>query len=319
MLEGTGAIQSSISLMNPTDLFSTINDYHLCRTIYIFSLFIVTYDWLLTLGNEVSFMWSRKFAWSRALYMICRYWTLVNLILDNAVMAASKPSLKLCFIWYQWFIAAGIPTVIVTGIILLLRIYAMYGCNRKLLYVLLVLFIARCITELVLLFMTGSRMQSVPLPPGYVGCFGVNSEPFKYAYWIPTITFESILFLLAIYKSIEIARENTTTPNLMYILIRDSVIFYGGMFAVVMTNCLVWAVGRPTLFSAFPSTLFSIGSILACRMLLNVQEAANPWARYDTILFGMTDLLQTSSSLDFVESDSEQVALQDHRSQEDPC
>jgi len=156
------------------------------------------------------------------------------------------------------------------------------------------------------------------LPPGFPGCFGVNSEPFNYAYWIPTIIFESVLFLLAIYKSIEIAQESATTPNLMFILIRDSVIFYGGMFAVVMTNCIVWAVGRPTLFSAFPSTLFSIGSILACRMLLNVQEAANPWARFDTALFGMTDLL-TATAVEFAEIQVEEVPLEDQRSHEDPC
>lgn len=30
----------------------------------------------------------------------------------------------------------------------------------------------------------------------------------------------------------------------MFVLLRDSMIYFGGVLAVALTNCIVWAVGR---------------------------------------------------------------------------
>lgn len=187
---------------------------------------------------------------------------------------------------------------------MLLRVYAMYGCNRKLLIALSVLASASMVTEFIFLgFVIGrAQLAHLPLP----GCFLVNTESFAYAYWFPMITFEMTLFVLAIIRSIQFALDDTTTPHLMFVLLRDSIMYFGGMVAVVLANCVIWAVGRESLFTSFTSTYIAIQSILSCRMLLNVHSAANPWHRHNTTIFGLSGRF---SSVRFVDRETEDIGL----------
>ncbi|KAK7685915.1 hypothetical protein QCA50_010722 [Cerrena zonata] len=159
----------------------------------------------------------------------------------------------------------------------------MYECNRKLLFGLLTLLGVSTLAEKIYLGFIVARSHNIHLP--LPGCFLLNTQKFAFTYWFPMITFESTLFILAIIKSVRQAMKDTTTPHLMFILLRDSIVYFGGMLAVVLANCIVWAAGRESLFVAFTSTYISIQSILSCRMLLNVRSAANPWYHYETSIF----------------------------------
>ena len=71
--------------------------------------------------------------------------------------------------------------------------------------------------------------------------------------------FESALFLLALVKALQLAyhkkqsgRGSGRAPNVLVILLRDSLIYFGGVLAVILTNFVVWLRGRASLFSTFP-------------------------------------------------------------------
>lgn len=78
------------------------------------------------------------------------------------------------------------------------------------------------------------------LPRQFTGCIPTNVKPYAWTYWIPVLVFESILFLLALVKSIRRGRENAETPYLLIVLLRDSIIYYGGTLGIILTNFLVW-------------------------------------------------------------------------------
>ena len=56
--------------------------------------------------------------------------------------------------------------------------------------------------------------------------------------------FESVLFLLAVAKSVQVARSESNTPRILAILLRDSVLYFGGVIAVILTNLIIWAFVR---------------------------------------------------------------------------
>ena len=171
----------------------------------------------------------------------------------------------------------------------------MYNQNKILLYVLLTLFAMELIIETVIITIISIRIESAfitrslfywisrepssvvfQLPPPFVGCFPNNTVTWAWAYWIPITVFDSILFLLASYKSIEFSvYHGKNMPRLSQVLIRDSVIFFGGVLALILINLVIWSlhkvrisicdVGRsnwtpnglqPGLFNAFPSFVF---------------------------------------------------------------
>ena len=85
------------------------------------------------------------------------------------------------------------------------------------------------------------------LPPVHTGCYAVDPIPYLFPYWlswVPYLAYESFIFALAIYKSFSLARDQPETPWLVYILLRDSIVFFGGIFSIVLVNCLVNALGR---------------------------------------------------------------------------
>ena len=65
-----------------------------------------------------------------------------------------------------------------------------------------------------------------------------------WAYWIPILTFESTLFVLATIKAIEVARHEFRTPKILAVLLRDSVAYFGGIVAIILTNLVISAAAR---------------------------------------------------------------------------
>ena len=89
------------------------------------------------------------------------------------------------------------------------------------------------------------------MPPVHTGCYAVDPLPYLLPYWvqwIPYLAYESFIFGLAIYKSVLLARDQPETPWLIYVLLRDSIVFFGGTFSIVLVNSLVNAVGRVSHF-----------------------------------------------------------------------
>ena len=68
--------------------------------------------------------------------------------------------------------------------------------------------------------------------------------------------FESVLFLLAAVKAIQYlltSEFRTKAPNLAFVLVRDSTIYFGSVLALILLNLVIWKTGRVRLSTvSFP-------------------------------------------------------------------
>ena len=89
-------------------------------------------------------------------------------------------------------------------------------------------------------------------PPYITGCAAADTAKFKTrAYWVPVVVFESTVFVLAFAKAVAAVLQRRTSgdpPRLLIILLRDSIVYFGGLLAVVLANLLVWSFGGVRLF-----------------------------------------------------------------------
>ncbi|KAI0791524.1 hypothetical protein BC629DRAFT_1593127 [Irpex lacteus] len=327
----------------PSDLqihlvIQQVNDYRFTHAIWNASLACLAYDYLLTLDDEVRYMWGRRLSRARLLFWVNRYWAIINIIIYNiflnwpnphdavyvqlpAALLASKhlyrvspcatfDTLGANFLSSGSRIPHSSPTsqsevgppdglsgIHITGsltrkpslpAILTLRVHAIYSCNRKILYILLTLLCAELITEIILIVFISDRFTVLHLPPTLPGCAPTNIVPYAWSYWIPMTVFESALFILSAAKAIQYlinAEFRTQTPNLAYILVRDSMIYFGSVLALILINLIIWKASRPSLFAAFPSTVPAFHSILGCRMLLNMHIALEHTGDGNTALY----------------------------------
>ena len=137
----------------------------------------------------------------------------------------------------------------------------MYGCNKRMLWALFAALACQLIAELAILLPIANRMTSksirlnarntptdnfvgLVLPPYFTGCIPTWASSYNWVYWVPMVTFESLLFILAITKSVHLARTEANTPRILAILLRDSVCWFGGVMVVILANLIIWASAR---------------------------------------------------------------------------
>ena len=99
----------------------------------------------------------------------------------------------------------------------------------------------RLISQPLVYFFLFCLFLAFTLPKGYPGCAPTNIQTWAWTFWLPVLFFEVPLFLLAVVKSIQVAREEQTSSRIMFILLRDSIMFFGIVLAVILTNCIIWA------------------------------------------------------------------------------
>ncbi|KAF8575560.1 hypothetical protein K439DRAFT_1664978 [Ramaria rubella] len=152
--------------------------------------------------------------------------------------------------------------------ILMSRIYAVYGRNKKLLLTLIVL----CIIEVMgtVLLVNLGMLNGIARPfKGTTGCYATGRVTF--ICWIPFLTFESLLCFLMLRKAWIMHKERCNAP-LLTLLIRDSVLYFLTIFAILLVNTLMWAVAPP----AVAEVAYGWGIALPCavgtRLLLNMRE-----------------------------------------------
>ena len=93
------------------------------------------------------------------------------------------------------------------------------------------------------------------------GCILTDIETSHiWAYGVPPLAFESILFVLAILKAFEVARYDNHTPRPLIVLLRDSTVYFGGMFAIFLTSEIIVTVARVRL-AAFHLKAFILTSL----------------------------------------------------------
>jgi len=198
----------------------------------------------------------------------------------------------------MWWLCATTPQIMIIGAnsILLLRIHALYGRNRKLLIALLF-----CVgVELGLEFYAGIKAailatrNIIEAPAGIPlsGCL-IVSNPFTFQFtlfaWIPCIFNALTFFLLTAYKFYEkvIAESQDSWRSLgrkdispvLIAFVRDGTIFFFLFMVVIVVNTIISLKAPGALQSAGLPPLFATFSYLGSHLVLNLREVANASSR----------------------------------------
>ncbi|GJE91013.1 hypothetical protein PsYK624_071610 [Phanerochaete sordida] len=86
---------------------------------------------------------------------------------------------------------------------------------------------------------------------------------------------ESLLFLLALCKLVEVLRSRDAhKPELLVLLLRDSMLCYGTLLAALVPNLVLWICARPTVRNVMTVSVPLLQSTIGTRVLINIYEAA---------------------------------------------
>ncbi|KAG1776612.1 hypothetical protein EV702DRAFT_1197985 [Suillus placidus] len=113
---------------------------HTSRYMKVAGLTILAYDYLVTMDKEVRLMWGTKWGTARVLFCMSRYLPFVASAIYHYYLFAgvsATSNYDQCFPLYDAAMWLNAISICAAKGLLILRTYAMWKCNRKILYGLL--------------------------------------------------------------------------------------------------------------------------------------------------------------------------------------
>jgi len=207
---------------------------------------ILIYDHMMTLPEEIAFIWSRPKALFAILFLLNRYVALLGnicgLVMD--FVPVSDESCSKYALYRQ--LAIFFQTMIVC-IIMTIRTYALYGCSKRLLAWMAIVMIALLGPACAGTF--GRYSGNVEIVPG-VGCNETFSKDVAARIglaYVALFVFDLFIFILTVYK---IYKTNSlswlsfvTRKNIIDVIFRDGVMFFGVMTLSSIPNILTYYIG----------------------------------------------------------------------------
>ncbi|KAJ7624812.1 hypothetical protein FB45DRAFT_924267 [Roridomyces roridus] len=261
--------------MSLVDLISTgLHDIQATRYAQLASSAIIVFDHIITLDQEVDLIWKSSWSMGKILFIINRYYTLTSVI--PTITDSVRLSVRLHFFrWQGW---TGLIACMIAEVILQMRLYALYFLDRRVLALMVTMFIASSATSAAIMGTALSRISAVssPLPGIITFCAPSGIPPWFYAFWIPILAFESLMCALALYRGFQTFRASEPAfqsgRHLVAILIRDSVLYFLVMFATYFTNMLIWVSAPMNLIEIPVAFSVALSCCLGNRMIFNVRE-----------------------------------------------
>lgn len=120
-------------------------------------------------------------------------------------------------------------------------------------------------------YSVGPDMLRPTGPDGVKECSVIILHSFYTLVWLPALVFEIILCLLMLYKAWKL-HQSQGRIALLDALIRDSIIYFLSIFAVLLINCLFWILSPQNFFEVAVSWALAVPCAMGSRLLLNIRE-----------------------------------------------
>ncbi|KAG0692121.1 hypothetical protein DFH29DRAFT_972103 [Suillus ampliporus] len=202
------------------------------------SLTILAYDYAVTMDKEVCG------ALARVLFCFSRYLPFVASVIYHYYVFALLPApddYAQCFPLYDSAMWLNVFSICAAEGLLILRTYAMWKCNRNILYGLLV-FVGILLTVAFVLEVKAGYKLSYGPPPfsGVPGCYPIKSTDVLYMFFVMLVIFEFIILVLVLIQArVHSQRMSGVASGLSRSLYRDSVLYIVCLLFISTANVVI--------------------------------------------------------------------------------
>ncbi|KAF8592705.1 hypothetical protein K439DRAFT_31190 [Ramaria rubella] len=168
-------------------------------------------------------------------------------------------------------IVSSVITIALVHMIMLLRIFALYGAHAPILASLILLLVGEVVIILIASYVINPWDSSVP------GCLlgRAPSNTTSSLYWTIPIIDDTIIFILTLKKSKQYAKLTKGIPiSLMKVFLRDGFLYYLILGILHALNALLFLFAPPALKGVASGFLQSIATITISRLLFNLRMRA---------------------------------------------
>ncbi|KIM73694.1 hypothetical protein PILCRDRAFT_828918 [Piloderma croceum F 1598] len=229
---------------------------------------ILLYDYVLTFGMEVEFIWKQKMGLGKILFLLNRYVPIIDLVI--LINLYTNPSLRSDQVCSKFFHAdkwIGMFSVVVIDALLVLRTWALWGLSKLILLPLGILLALSMMAQA-----WSIKLAAVqPSPDNVRPCASTEkSTKGLYLLWAAFIVFDSTVITLTLIKAVPSFRRNTST-SLITRLLKDGIQYFLVIFLASLANIIMISAGSAifasNLVPSYRATIATLGS----RLILNLR------------------------------------------------
>ncbi|KAJ6489921.1 hypothetical protein C8R45DRAFT_1213327 [Mycena sanguinolenta] len=283
---------SDYSLQNPTELdYATFaRDHRITRSVCLAGLAILIYDYFLTFGAEVKYIWSSKVRPGTCWFLAIRYLGLganITICAYYFVDLDHEVCVKMTWAWMLLIVFLEL----LIEVSLTLRVFAMYGLNKWILASLLSANAALTVVAMFAIIEYGKHLDVDLLArPGFSGCdmayFPRSVAAFPAGTWEGTLFCDTLVFGLTARRALI---QRKTSPlyagSLIERMATDGTMYYRMIVLASLANVLTFYIGDAVLSGFLCWFTTNLSLALLSRLMLNLHEAAHVSVRIgDTTL-----------------------------------
>ncbi|KAJ7168561.1 hypothetical protein C8R46DRAFT_1092044 [Mycena filopes] len=182
--------------------------------------------------------------------------------------------------------------VTTADLILILRVWILYGKSRRLLYIFIPFLLVEVVVEIVVgVFTILPLGQYFHIGPIIRGCYSLDVPRYFTYYAVPFSVTSFVMFIMTLYKcGLTLFDNRVVRMPLMTLFLRDGVFWFLTISAVSTGELVLWARGRPSLAQAMVTPATILNATIGARILLNLKKVASGPAEVVTMTAVTTEM-----------------------------
>lgn len=241
------------------------------NALHIFGITVLFWDHILMLDTEIQLLWKRKKFASAYWFFVVRYVSL-GINIPGLVFLYINLSENACLLWSIIYVFGIIAIQYIICIIMILRVYALYGGSKRILWALIGIGVA--LTGTVAYNAQGQHATTLTVLPGCHPDLSKTSSYHSAGLWIALFVFDSMIFGLIVYNGWSLCRRRGISMPLHTLIIRDGAAYFGVVMLSNLANIATFFNNSPILPGALATFANCVSITMMARIMLNLHEYA---------------------------------------------
>ncbi|KAK7038482.1 hypothetical protein R3P38DRAFT_2906212 [Favolaschia claudopus] len=246
----------------------------LLNYLHLVGIVVLYWDHFITFDKEINLVWRHPKSLTALCFFLNRYFAFITNIPDSFIPFLALSTTE-CLNLSRFREMSIVLTQIITGVIMIIRVYALFNRNLRILILLGATGLAAIIVSAWSVSAhAGVRVMIIG------GCrYGLTeSSAYRFAgSWISLFVFDLTVFALTLYYA-KITRERSTRQtNLHVLVVRDGAMYFGIMALANLANIATYYLVEywPLIPGALATFANCISITMISRLILNLLEQAD--------------------------------------------
>jgi len=239
---------------------------------HILGTTLLYWDHFITFGTEVQYIWVQAKSWNNCWFFLNRYFSFLGNIAFLA-LSFSNLSLRGCHNFLIFHQILLLLTQLVVCCILTLRVYALYTCDRRVLWSLIACGLV--LLGVAAFSLVGQHNVFFDQIPGcHLGVTHATAIRVVTP-WQALFVYDSIVFGATMIKTYRYRSQHLpggVTESLFYLMLRDGIVYYGVMMLANLGNILTFYMAGPILRGCLATFSSSVSVTMISRLTLNLHQ-----------------------------------------------